>query len=119
MGHSFVSIDGTVVCGPCVGKFCKAVKDGKFSVAGEASWSPGQENIPDAGPVPDDLLRAKHLKNLGLSAGATWSEINTAFRDISKKKHPDKSPPAKRQAAEAKYKIITESFQWLRDNTPH
>jgi len=63
-----------------------------------------------------DELRKEHLKVLGVKDGATWDEINDAFRALSKKHHPDRVPAAKRAAAEKKFKILSESFTWLKEH---
>jgi hypothetical protein len=98
IGHAFVSVDGVLVCASCVAKLGKAA---------------GPDPSP---PTNQEDLRKKHLKVLGLGDDATWDQINDAFRALSKKHHPDRAAPAKRAAAEKKFKTLSESFTWLKEH---
>jgi curved DNA-binding protein CbpA len=59
-------------------------------------------------------VRAQALRTLGLAPGASLDEINQAFRKAAMKHHPDKHPPARRAQAEARYKKISEAYEFLK-----
>lgn len=62
-------------------------------------------------------MRARHLRTLGLKAGATWREIHVRFRKLGVKYHPDRVKTARAKAArEAKMRAFTGAYHWLRDN---
>lgn len=51
---------------------------------------------------------------LGVDRGASDGEITKAYRKLALKHHPDKNP-GDREGAEARFKLITEAYEVLRD----
>lgn len=100
LAHALISAGADVVCFRCV-------KDAQVA-AGTAPQGAAQASIDPAAQA-----RA-HLKTLGLGPNATLEEVQRAFRKLAAKYHPDKAKtPAKREAAEAKFKKYSESYHWL------
>ena len=62
----------------------------------------------------------RYLKELGLTATATPSEIREAYRDLSKVWHPDRfgHDPKLRAKADERLKAINEAYAKLKDYTP-
>lgn len=68
-------------------------------------------------PKPDRVTEA--LRILGLRPGASWTDVQTAYREASKKYHPDTLsgkglPPHVVDLAVAKFREITEAYQLLK-----
>jgi molecular chaperone DnaJ len=61
------------------------------------------------------MNRIEALKILGLKPSATENEVKKRFRELSKKKHPDKN---KEPGAEEEYKKISAAFTYLKDPPP-
>jgi preprotein translocase subunit Sec63 len=66
-------------------------------------------------PKPDEAEeRKRFLRVLGLKDPADWDEVHAAFRRLAAKWHPDKhQEPAKKAAADKKFKEINAAYQWL------
>ncbi|KAI7889144.1 uncharacterized protein EV154DRAFT_604268 [Mucor mucedo] len=57
-----------------------------------------------------------YYKALGLSPSASQSDIQSAFRGLAMKHHPDRfSEPEQKQAAKAKFQSISSAYSVLRD----
>ena len=54
---------------------------------------------------------------LGVSKGASDSELKSAYRKLAKKYHPDTNPGDKE--AEARFKEASEAYAVLSENLPH
>jgi len=52
---------------------------------------------------------------LGVKRDADEGEIKKAYRGLAMKHHPDRVAPGEKEAAEAKFKEITEAYEVLRD----
>jgi len=52
---------------------------------------------------------------LGVKRDADEGEIKKAYRRLAMKHHPDRVAPGEKDAAEAKFKEITEAYEVLRD----
>ncbi|MFN0137487.1 MAG: J domain-containing protein [Phycisphaerae bacterium] len=75
------------------------------------------EEEPD--PSPSVSGAANDYETLGLKIGATWEQVQAAYRDACKKYHPDmlsgqKVPPHLIELAVAKFKEITNAYQRLK-----
>ncbi len=56
-----------------------------------------------------------YYQTLGVSRTASPDEIKRAYRKLALEHHPDRHPPERRAAAEAKFKAITEANEVLSD----
>ena len=106
--HSFVSAKGDSICWECV--------------ADALRKQPGRQNAgPHQGPPPrdsraDDKERKtdEALKTLGLDRKAKWAQVSARFRELGKETHPDAVKQSEKAAAEARFKRISEAFNYLR-----
>lgn len=57
-----------------------------------------------------------YYKILGVSMTASKEEIHKAFRELSRKYHPDRFPEAERASAEKRYLGIVKAFNTLKDS---
>lgn len=53
---------------------------------------------------------------MGLSPGVNLNDIKTAYRQLSKKHHPDISTDTDKSSATEKFQKIQDAYQWLQDN---
>ncbi|CBQ68998.1 conserved hypothetical protein [Sporisorium reilianum SRZ2] len=53
---------------------------------------------------------------LGLPRGCTAFEIKTAYKKLAFKNHPDRAPPADKDAATARFKVVGEAYEFLSDD---
>ncbi len=53
---------------------------------------------------------------LGLQRGCTAYDIKTAYKKLALKNHPDRAPPAEKEAATARFKIVGEAYEFLSDD---
>lgn len=63
--------------------------------------------------MADENANLYHL--LGVPSTATKAEIKNAYREIAKRLHPDRNPPA---AAEQQFKLISSAYDTLTDGMP-
>lgn len=84
-------------------------------------WYPGDDEAEAAqgAPVPADSLDAD-LALLGLKRGASWDEVQRAYRDASRKYHPDRLSgqnvvPHLVELAVQRFKEVTAAYRRLRD----
>lgn len=76
----------------------------------------------DEMPANDQVVpeaAATDYELLGLRVGATWNQVQTAYREACKKYHPDilsgqKLPPHLIELAAEKFKEITDAYQRLK-----
>ncbi len=59
------------------------------------------------------MKKTNHYETLGVEAGASESEIRTAFRALARDCHPDRLEGEARDRAEKKFQVITEAFNVL------
>lgn len=114
-----------IACGHmvCVGHAMASPTSGALVCLACVQQVPGVRNAPPPPHAADEpvdasveQLAAQHLRTLGLPPGAGLPQIKRRFRELSKTHHPDKLRGASRaehEAAEAKYKAMTEAFNWL------
>jgi len=60
-------------------------------------------NSPAAAPI----IKGNFYKRLSVSRGDKTSDIKRAFRDISRKIHPDKVPESQKKDAEEKFRYMS------------
>lgn len=84
-------------------------------------WYPGDDEAEAAqgAPVPADSLDAD-LALLGLKRGASWDDVQRAYRDACHKYHPDRLAgknvePHLVELAVQRFKEVTAAYQRLRD----
>ncbi|MBK9126316.1 MAG: J domain-containing protein [Phycisphaerales bacterium] len=84
-------------------------------------WYPGDDEAEAAqgAPVPADSLDAD-LAVLGLSRGASWDDVQRAYRDACRKYHPDRLngqnvEPHLVELAVQRFKEVTDAYRRLRD----
>lgn len=53
---------------------------------------------------------------LGLQRGCTAAEIKAAYKKLALKNHPDRAPPAEKEAATARFKVVGEAYEFLSDD---
>lgn len=99
LAHALVTSDGTGVCMGCV----EAMKTFR---KGPGDAATGHES-------PEELKK-KYLGVLGLSEKATREEIQSAYKDLVKKHHPDKqrTSSAKKKAHDRMVEL-NQAFDWL------
>jgi len=66
-------------------------------------------------PTSADLRSDDYYRVLGVDRGASEKDIAKAYKVLALKHHPDKNPDDK-EAAEEKFKTITEAYEVLRDS---
>jgi predicted transcriptional regulator len=65
------------------------------------------------GPSPEALLQ-QALLLLGLQQGATWEQVQAAYKAAAVANHPDKYQGAQREQAEARLKNINAAYEVLK-----
>ena len=60
--------------------------------------------------------RKDYYKILGVDRAADARDVKKAYKRLAVQHHPDKAPPAEREAAEAKFKEVAEAYEVLRDD---
>ena len=59
------------------------------------------------------MAKEDYYATLGVARGAAGGDIKKAYRKLAKQYHPDKNPGD--QAAEKKFKNISEAYEVLKD----
>lgn len=104
LAHALVSpSSGHVVCAKCIG--------------GIPRTAPNAGAPPASNGMPYEEQRRRHLKALGLPPSATDEDVRVAFRELSKRYHPDRVAASKKDAAHKKYVKLSEAFEWLKRNS--
>jgi len=74
----------------------------------------------NAGMIPDDCEETEktvefkdYYKTLGVTKQANADEIKKAYRNLARQHHPDRAKPEDRDAAEEKFKEISEAYDVL------
>lgn len=52
---------------------------------------------------------------LGVPRGCSTTEIKAAYKKLALKNHPDRAPPAEKEEATARFKIVGEAYEFLSD----
>lgn len=123
LGHAYVRKDASAICADCVAAFASAARsderEAKAPRAGKKGRGKGrgagrrwEPPPPPPPPPPDDTAQA--LQILGLGPAASWEEVVTRFRQLSREHHPDRfTDPARKAEAERMFKRITEAYHHL------
>lgn len=53
---------------------------------------------------------------LGLERGCSSFDIRMAYKKLALKNHPDRAPPAEKEAATARFKVVGEAYEFLSDD---
>jgi DnaJ-domain-containing protein 1 len=83
-------------------------------------WYPGDEEPQSCQEAPPDGSLDADLAVLGLKRGASWDEVQAAYRDACRKYHPDRLngqnvEPHLVELAIQRFKEVTAAYQRLRD----
>lgn len=103
--HAAIAHDATAICETCLDDYADVVKQ-------HAEERPE----PEAAPGDTTAQKRSALRELGLTADATWDEVRAEHRALVKKYHPDKfarSSAAERAKAEARIKKINAAYSVL------
>lgn len=114
--HAMVARNGDVVCLECINRAAVALRGQGFAPGSEPSVgrSPPPPSVGrPPGPDEEHIYR-EHLRVFGLKPGATPDQIKAAYRKLVAKHHPDRAPPAKREAATERLTKINAAFQYLK-----
>ena len=108
--HSMVDQHGGICCYGCVAEI--------MHVKRASAAKPPGENVSDRQPPPPppELIRVRvdrALEALGLRRGVKWLVVEARHKELMKKLHPDRKPPAERAQAEAAFKKVREAYQDL------
>jgi DnaJ family protein B protein 6 len=52
---------------------------------------------------------------LGLQRGCSTAEVKAAYKKLALQNHPDRAPPDKKEEATARFKVVGEAYEFLRD----
>lgn len=108
--HAYVRRDAKAICVDCVSAYRAAARD-DFDDEDEPEER-YQRRRGEAPPTTD--ARAKALEVLGLSATASFEEVQVRFRKLSREYHPDRFVDAvAKRLAEEKFKALTEAYHVL------
>lgn len=131
LAHCFLTWRGDAICWECVNHTIQTMRlDPPQRPASQspfgAGWqrppgAPGQ-GVPPGGRPPEDQAKAQRMREelarslqiLGLKNGATWDEVNKAFRYFAANNHPDKAPAEMRAAAEERFKAVSAAYEFLK-----
>lgn len=83
-------------------------------------WYPGNEEPQSGQEPPTDNSLDADLALLGLKRGASWDDVQRAYRDACRKYHPDRLngqnvEPHLVELAVQRFKEVTSAYQRLRD----
>jgi len=110
--HSRVDQHAEAICYLCLAEAMKILRERQQR--GAAGGAPP----PRSSSAPTDAAIAQALKTLGLKRGASWEEVRAAHRKLSAKHHPDRHPPNKKAAAEARFVKVQQALDLLRTQFP-
>lgn len=85
LGHVFVNVAAEAVCFECVGVAARA-RGQTFRHDQQQQQAPPPQQKPS--PRREEIEAA--LKTLGLEKTASWEEVETAYKSLLRKHHPDR-----------------------------
>lgn len=105
VGHGRIGDEADILCQICVAKVTgKAGREG-----------PKQKKASRAPRTGHDPERLAALEVLGLPPDSTWPEVQTRFRELTAKLHPDKfKDPDAKASAEKRFKAVTVAYETLK-----
>lgn len=110
--HGAIDVNANIFCHPCVARAAKAL----------GVQPRTEQDVPPPPPRVDQVVaqqRKKFLRVLGLADPITAEELNTTFRELMVKNHPDRmvgATEAKKETAKARCARFTEAYHWLKDH---
>jgi len=131
LAHCFLTWRGDAVCWECVNHTIQSMRLEPPQRQGASPFGPGWQRPPGGQPghgVPppgrgqEDQAKAQKMRDeiarslqiLGLGQGASWDEVNRAFRFFVANNHPDKAPADMRGASEERFKTVSAAFNFLK-----
>lgn len=130
--HAFLTWKGDALCWQCASHTVQTMAFGPRPEAppradAPPAWQrpnvppPGQGQRTGHGVPPQDAAKKAKLEAeidrslalLGLERTATWEQVNEAFRQYTKRNHPDRVPQDQRSVAEAQFKQVSAAHSFL------
>lgn len=112
--HGFINHEATLVCEGCASWAERRVPK-KKRMKQQAREAPPPRPQYRAPRTPNyDPERVQALMQLGLPPTATFADVQTRFRELAAKLHPDKFPENERKQAGEKFARITAAYETLK-----
>jgi hypothetical protein len=114
--HGFVNHEATLICEQCTGESAsrQRFREKKPPKArARAQEAPRPKYRAPRGPSFDPE-RVQALLALGLPPQASFADVQSRFRELASKLHPDKFPEPERKAAGERFAKITQAYETLK-----
>jgi hypothetical protein len=108
LAHSHISHRAEAICDECV-EFASRAKEKKE----KKHKKQRRRAAPPPGNASDSQV-AQALAILGLSPGASWEDVQGAYRAAARANHPDRFQGTQREQAEGRLKNINAAFNVLK-----